>query len=339
MCTIKLQSAQKPVNQVSAEDEFSIKVATHNGMYHADDVVAISILAENIPAENIELIRTRDQTAIDAADIAVDVGGEYCPVTYRYDHHFVGSPTREDGTQLASAGMVAKSIPWLRPQAFKYLDAFVRRVDASDTGVKTPGWRFSVSLSKTNPLPGAPSHEYDERFLEVVEVVRRSVIPILVNWVHGEDAVEDVIEAATSAFEKHPRISRWILENQLAQNASAARITAAFNRAVAAGDYLVRLDQPEVALYETLGLAPAGLYYVTFPSEGNHKVQQIPVEVGSFSGRLPLPEAWAGKKSHELQALTGVHDAVFCHPGRFIAAAETAAGAVRLAELAMSAKP
>lgn len=338
MCTIKLQSANKPVNQATAGVESSIlTVATHNGMYHADDVVALALLAANVSAESIELIRTRDQANIDAAHVAIDVGGVYCPERGRFDHHFVGSPTRVDGTQLASAGLIELQ---LAGKLGKHTKEFVRRVDASDTGVKTPGWRFSMSVSKTNPLPGSSPQEYDLRFLEIVSIVRHYVIPILEDWVNEEDAVENVIEVATASFENHPQVTKWLQESELAKQESEARISAAFARAAALGSYLVELTQPEVALHDMLGGAPAGMYYVTFPTvESTHMVQQIPVAKGSFEGRLPLPAPWAGKRGEELQEITGVADAVFCHPGRFIAGAASKDGAIRLAQLAMSAKP
>ena len=336
MCRIML-SLNKPVDQASAGDESSIIVATHNGMYHADDVVALALLADNVSAAGITLVRTRDQNIIDAADVAIDVGGSYCPEKGRYDHHFLGSPTREDGTQLASAGLVALQYV-AKPQAFRYLDAFVRRVDASDTGIKTPGWRFSMVLSKTNPLPGSASEVYDSRFLEVVHVVMAHVLPILQEWEWTNESatVEDALEAATAAFETHPKVVKWLQDSEMAKQESEVRISAAFARAAALGSHLVELNGPEVALHDMLGGAPVGMFYVTFPTvEGTHMVQQIPVAKGSFEGRLPLPEEWAGKRGEALQSVTGVPDAVFCHPGRFIAGAATAAGAVRLAELAM----
>lgn len=340
MCRIRLQSAQKPVNQASAGDESSITVATHNGMYHADDIVALAILADNVSASTIDLIRTRDQARIDAADIAIDVGGAYCPEKGRYDHHFVGSPKRDDGTQLASAGLIAQQYV-TKLHALRYLDAFVKRVDASDTGVKTPGWRFSMAVSKTNPLPGAASEEYDSRFIEVVLIVMANVLPLLEGWEWTNEfaSIEEAMEAATRAFETHPKVVRWLQESETARQESEMRISAAFARAACRGHYLIELEQPEVALHDMLGTAPLGMYFVTFPTvEGTHMLQQVPVAKGSFEGRLPLPAPWAGKRGEELQEITGVPDAVFCHPGRFIAGASSYEGAIRLAELAMAAK-
>jgi uncharacterized UPF0160 family protein len=338
MCTIKLQSTNKPVDQATAGVESGklLNVVTHSGMYHADDCMAIALMASWMrQGATMNLIRTRDKVLVDAADAAVDVGGEYAPERGRYDHHFSGSPTREDGSMFASAGLILEHFASGMKNSGHVL-AFVRRVDAADTGTKVPGWRFSMALSKTNPLPGAPQEQYNQRFLEVVEILRNSVIPILEDWVY--DNVEEAIEAATKAFEEHPSVLEWHQESEAEKERSALRITAAFARAKELNHYVVQLDQAEVAMHDTLGTAPDGLFYAVFPSvEGTVMVQQIPTQKGSFEGRLPLPVAWAGKRDQELAKITGVEDAVFCHPGRFVAGAASVNGAMRLAELAMAA--
>ena len=50
-------------------------IATHNGTFHADDVFGVGVLMGVFPHH--QLLRTRQQTAIDAADFAVDVGGTW----------------------------------------------------------------------------------------------------------------------------------------------------------------------------------------------------------------------------------------------------------------------
>jgi uncharacterized UPF0160 family protein len=309
--------------------------ATHNGMYHADDCMALALLSTVLKSEvTLSIVRTRKEELLEAADLLIDVGGKYDPEMGELDHHFVGSPTREDGSLYASAGLVLEHFaPNLRGST---LEAFIRRVDAADTGTKVANWRFSMLLSKTNPLPGSPSEEYDQRFMEIVSILHDCVIPILEDWVYDTKDEEQSIEDATRAFEEHPQVIKWIKESEDAKVESELRISAAFARATCKGSYLVELFQPEVALHDMLGAAPNGLYYVTFPSvEGTHMLQQIPVSKGSFQGRRPLPEGWAGKRGADLADVTGVQDAVFCHPGRFIAGAATHEGALRLAELAM----
>ncbi len=45
-----------------------------------------------------------------------------------------------------------------------------------------------------------------------------------------------------------------------------------------------------------------------------------------------------GLRDEELQKITGVEDAVFCHKGLFLAVSKSKEGAVKLAELALSYK-
>ena len=70
------------------------------------------------------------------------------------------------------------------------------------------------------------------------------------------------------------------------------------------------------------------LLYVVFPGPGGRQwmVQQVAKAVGSFEGRKPLPEAWAGLRDEAFAKATGVADGVFCHPGRFIGGAQIQGG-------------
>ena len=82
-------------------------IATHSGKFHADDAWAVAVLDILYPGS--EIIRTRDQSLIDAADFAIDVGGTWDPATGRFDHHQKGfDVTRQSGVPYASAGLVWK---------------------------------------------------------------------------------------------------------------------------------------------------------------------------------------------------------------------------------------
>ena len=68
---------------------------------------------------------------------------------------------------------------------------------------------------------------------------------------------------------------------------------------------------------------------------GDWRVSAVPKEVGTFENKKDLPDAWAGKSGVELAKITGVEDAIFCHRGKFIAAAKSFEGAKKLVELAL----
>ena len=65
-----------------------MKIGTHNGKFHTDEVVACMMLTqftEKFKAASIT--RSRDLEVLKEMDIVVDVGGVYDPETNRYDHH------------------------------------------------------------------------------------------------------------------------------------------------------------------------------------------------------------------------------------------------------------
>ena len=74
--------------------------ATHSGKFHADDVLAWALIKEFLNP-NATLIRTRDESRIQEADIVFDVGGIFDETTMRFDHH----QSTYQG-EFSSAGMV-----------------------------------------------------------------------------------------------------------------------------------------------------------------------------------------------------------------------------------------
>jgi uncharacterized UPF0160 family protein len=78
--------------------------------------------------------------------------------------------------------------------------------------------------------------------------------------------------------------------------------------------------------------------YVVYPSNtGQWRIQTVPVELGSFEDRKSLPTPWAGLSNKELQDVTGIEDAMFCHNGLFIAGAESFESTMKMAVMALEA--
>ena len=63
----------------------------------------------------------------------------------------------------------------------------------------------------------------------------------------------------------------------------------------------------------------------------------MPDGLGSFGQRQPVPEEWKGLNGSELQLVTGVRTASFCHHAGFIGGAETFTDAYALAKKAVEA--
>src|SRR5204863_7099063 len=119
-------------------DSEPMRVATHPGDFHADDVFAIAVL-HLVAGGDISVVRTRDPDALAAADARVDVGGRDDPSTGDYDHHQRGGAgERPNGVRYASFGLVWREHgPALagNPEAADGVDEFlIQGVDANDTG-------------------------------------------------------------------------------------------------------------------------------------------------------------------------------------------------------------
>lgn len=66
------------------------KIIVHNGMFHADDVMAIAILRQIFGATEVPIMRTNEVAQEDLNDpdvFVVDVGRQYVPSLNNYDHH------------------------------------------------------------------------------------------------------------------------------------------------------------------------------------------------------------------------------------------------------------
>lgn len=282
-------------------------IATHNGNFHADDVFSVAALKSILPP--FTLIRTRDLERIAQADIVIDVGGEYDPDAGRFDHHQRGGAgQRENGIPYSSFGLI-----WQKyglevcdgnQEVANSVDAgLVSTIDAIDCG-HVEGIYEGISLSQTismfNPTWQEDSH-FDTCFDEAVEFAERVLTRFIASANGGISAKTIVAKAINEAAD--PRVI--VLEKYTP-----------WKRTVH--------DLSEVALY------------MIYPSEtGQWRIQTVPVEPGSFEDKRPLPKLWAGLSDKELQEVTGIDDAMFCHNGLFIAGAESFESVMKMATMAL----
>ena len=79
------------------------------------------------------------------------------------------------------------------------------------------------------------------------------------------------------------------------------------------------------------------LLFVVHPRDKDWCLTGIRRADDGFELRADLPAHWAGLTDAALEAASGVAGAVFCHNGRFIAAAKTREAALAMADLAVAA--
>ena len=77
--------------------------------------------------------------------------------------------------------------------------------------------------------------------------------------------------------------------------------------------------------------------FAIYPREADNfwGIRAVREDPKTFNNRKNFPQSWGGLRDEELQKITGVSDAVFCHRGLFLAVAKTKEGAIKLAELAL----
>jgi uncharacterized UPF0160 family protein len=137
-------------------------------------------------------------------------------------------------------------------------------------------------------------------------------------------------------FAEAVAVATRILERERAGAAAFARAQHLVHDAIGrAGDpRVIELDRNMPWREPVVTGAPEALY-VMYPKSDGWGLQAVPRALGGFDNRKDLPAAWAGRSGAELAEVTGVADAVFCHPARFYASARSREGIAALVAQAL----
>lgn len=293
-----------------------MKVVTHSGTFHADDVFACAVLRAALG--EFDFVRTRDAAVIASADIVFDVGGVYDTANKRYDHHMRDLPRREDGTPYSSVGLVwreygraalSKFVPGIEDSTLDAVwrdidNTIILPIDLADNGVLSAGpGHLALLIEAFNPTWNS-AQSYDEAFAEAT-VMAREILERSSRHAYAEASAMGLVLAARREA-RDPRII--VLDRKLP-----------WEKAVFDG-----------------GLSE--LLFVIYPNEdlSSWYCRTVPPEPNSFGQRLSLPEAWRGLQDEAFSRVAGIPDGVFCHPSGFIGGARSQASAIHLAEQAIA---
>jgi len=297
------------------KEKNKITIVVHSGSFHTDDVFAVATLKLFLEKENeITVIRTRNKKIIDTADYVVDVGEIYDPSQKRFDHHqFGGAGVRDKGIPYASFGLVWKEYGEALCGSLELADQIDQRlvqpVDAMDNGI-------SFMKSEREGL-----YMYD---------IRDITMSYRSTWAEEEGLLEENFIYLTNIFKKLLEREIKVLKDINASKEAVEKIIAQNNNKT-----LLILDKPYQ--FEEVASMYDYILLVVSPKrqDGTWSVKTVRTDIRSYMDRIQLPEEWAGKRDEDLQKITGVGDAVFCHNGRFIAVAKSKEGAIKLAHLAL----
>lgn len=292
-----------------------MKMAVHNGVFHADEVFGVALM-ETI-YDQLEVVRTRDVSILESCDLVADVGGG------KYDHHKTDKEMREDGIPYSAFGLLWRdfgktfvqkicselSTDEIEEISEKVATEFITQIDAGDNGItlntyESPVTTLSQIISSFMPLQ-SEKKDVDAAFFEAVAFAKRYLQRLVRQY--GE-------------YYEHLHYMKAALNEQ---NIKESRILV-LEKSVKWKDILIKLDTQENVLF------------VVFEDvTGSWRVQTVPKEENSFEARVDLPEAWASLRSEELSKLTGISGCVFCHPNLFICGNETKEGALAMARQAV----
>ena len=286
---------------------------THDGTFHADDLFATATLSI-LNNGNIKIIRTRNPEIIKNGDYVFDVGGVYDEEKNRFDHHQKDfNKKRKEGIFYSSFGLVWKKFGKELVESEKEIklvdDKLVAPIDASDNGFDLVENKYEISpyfiqyfFYSMCPSWSEVDLSKDQMFLRSVEIAK-------------EVLSREIIQAKDSILAEELVLSIY-------KNTKDKRI--------------IVLDKDYPCEF-VLNKFPEPLF-VIYPRTDNVSfgVRAIREDPKTFKNRKNFPISWAGLRDEELQKITGVEDAIFCHRALFLAVAKTKEGAIKLAELALN---
>ncbi len=283
-------------------------VVVHNGNFHADDVFAVAILQMIYP--KVQIIRTRDEKIIKKADLRVDIGLKYDPLTNDFDHHQIdGAGFRENGIPYASVGLIWKHF-WNKlvdnTEEFKYIDEkIIQCIDADDNGFKVykseiaSPYTLSMLITSFTPDWQDKKQDFDKKFFTAVKFAKQ-ILKIEIKKAKGYSKAGKMLKIALEKNKKNYLV---------------------LNKPCPWKSYLIDNNAKiDFVIYEST-------------SNSNWHIQAVPFRKDSFDVKKEFPKEFAGLKDDELSKKTGISDSVFCHRNLFLMVFKSKESAIKMAEI------
>ena len=288
-------------------DKNSICIGTHNGIFHCDEIVAISILDilyNN--TKNINVIRRRNIELLkEKANLLIDIGAG------KFDHHQKGgNGKRQNDIEYASSGLIwkefGKDVIKLLSEGklscenieilFNTIDnELIQSIDKEDNGQNISYHQFQF-IKNFLPTWNSQYIDYDENFEICINITSTILKNIIKSFISSYLAKVEIESRINSPYNHTENI--LILPSQ-----TIPWIEAVIN-------------------YNKNSTNDNCIDFVVFPyPDGGYALQCVPIsEDNLFSQRISLPDEWAGETIN-LPNVAGIKTATFCHRGKFFARA------------------
>lgn len=285
---------------------------THSGKFHADDVFSTAFMSEII--DNPVVLRTNIVPDGLSDDVIVyDVGFG------KFDHHHKDFDLRhESGVKYASFGLLFKEfgLRYLEKIDSKYASVLytmlehdlIEGIDAIDNG-EFPTIDCSYSYKSIDGIIGDFNSVWNEDtdndiyFMEAVSVAKKILsysIKRLLAKAQAKEIVEEAIE--------NTKDNIMYLDTYMPFK-----------------DFVLSSLNPK---------AEEILFCITPSNRGGYCIHTIPKNKNTHETKCDFPSSWGGLIDEELQSISGVKSATFCHSSLFLAVCGELDDAYLMANLA-----
>lgn len=289
---------------------------THSSKFHADDVFSTAFMSLII--DNPVVCRVNSVNDDVSDDVLVyDIGFG------KFDHHQKDFDLRhESGVKYASFGLLFKEYgmdylnkinPKYSEMVFSMIEHdLVESIDAIDNGdfpvIDTP-YNYKSLDSIIGDFNASWNEEIDNdiyfmKAVNVAEMIFLSVVKKCFAKAEAKEIVEVAIESSSDHIMYLP-------------------IYMPFK------DFVISSNNPK---------ALDILFCITPSNRGGYNVHTIPKEKNTHITRCDLPSSWGGLVDGELQTVSGVESASFCHISLFLGACGTLEDAYKMARIAIDNK-
>lgn len=286
---------------------------THSGSFHADDVMATVILSKYFG--NVTVCRTTEiKGKIRKKAVIYDIGDG------KFDHHQIGgNGQRDNGVPYASCGLIWKNFgPKVLngiPNSYfiwKFIDnTLIQSIDAIDNGVMPKAdypaqvMSFSQCIYDFNST-WCMEESSDEKFIEACAF--------------AEIVFDNILKKAIARAEANPIVEEAIEKSK---------------------DHIMILDYSvnwQGKLLSSKNKKANDIWFVIYPSNRGvgYTWRAVPTDNRKSTCRKSVPSEWKGLKDEELQKITGIKTAFFCHTKGFTGAALTLEDTIAMVKIAIN---
>lgn len=287
---------------------------THSGKFHADDVFSTAFMSEVISEPVVCRTNTIGDDVRDDV-IVYDVGFG------KFDHHQKEFDSRHDsGVKYASFGLLFKEygLSYLEKINSEYASTIysmlehdlIEGIDAVDNG-EFPVIEAPFSYKSFDSIIGDFNAVWNEDvdndiyFMEAVSVAKK-ILECNIKRCLAKAQAKSIVEEAISNSKDHI----MILEEYMPFK-----------------DFVITSNNP----------IASDIYFCITPSNrGGYCIHTIPKGKNTFETRCDFPRSWGGLIDLELQQVSGVKSASFCHSSLFLAVCGELSDAYLMANLAIA---